>query len=158
MTLFCLEAEFQCVFNFYFSFQEVIFCSSPNLFDHSCGLLFLSHIFNPFLIFLYILNMLILYLGLPWWVSGKESTCQCRRHGFSPWVGRILWRRKWQPTPGFLPGELHGQRSLDSCSPCDHKRLRHNLATKQEQQFYTSDYFTISNIYCSNFDISASYI
>ena len=37
-------------------------------------------------------------------LSGKESACQCRRHGFDPWVGKILWRRKWQPTPVFLPG------------------------------------------------------
>ena len=35
---------------------------------------------------------------LPWWLSGKESTCQYRRHGFDPWVGKILWRRKWPPT------------------------------------------------------------
>ena len=34
------------------------------------------------------------------------------RHGFDPWVGKIPWRRKWQPTPVFLPGESHGQRSL----------------------------------------------
>ena len=39
-----------------------------------------------------------------------------RRCGFSPWVQKILWRRKWQPTPGFLPGESHGQRSLAGCS------------------------------------------
>ena len=41
---------------------------------------------------------------LPRWLSGKESACQCRRHGFDPWVRKILWRRKWQPTPVFLPG------------------------------------------------------
>ena len=35
-----------------------------------------------------------------------------RRHGFNPWVGKLSWRRKWQPTPVFLPGESHGQRSL----------------------------------------------
>ena len=34
------------------------------------------------------------------------------RHRFNPWVGKIPWRRKWQPTPLFLPGEFHGQRSL----------------------------------------------
>ena len=54
-------------------------------------------------------------LGLPGWLRGKESTCQCSRHqthGFDPWVGKIPWRRKWQPTPVFLPGEPHGQRSL----------------------------------------------
>ena len=41
-----------------------------------------------------------------------ESTYQCKRHGFDPWVGRIPWRRKWQPIPILLPGESHGQRSL----------------------------------------------
>ena len=52
--------------------------------------------------------------------SGKESTCQCRSHGrgrFSPWVGKIPWRRAWQPTPVFLPGEFHGQRGLVGYSP-----------------------------------------
>ena len=44
--------------------------------------------------------------------SGKESACQCRRHRFHPWVGKILWRRKQQPTPVFLPGQSHRQRSL----------------------------------------------
>ena len=42
-------------------------------------------------------------LGHPKWLSGKESTCQCRTCGFNPWVRKILWRRKWQPTPEFLP-------------------------------------------------------
>ena len=37
---------------------------------------------------------------------------QCRRPGFDPWVGKILWKREWQPTPVFLPGESHGQKSL----------------------------------------------
>ena len=52
--------------------------------------------------------------GLLRWYSGKESTCQCRRHKrhrFSPWVGKIPWRSEWQPTPGFLPGECHGRGS-----------------------------------------------
>ena len=47
---------------------------------------------------------------LPGVTSGKGPTCQCRRHG--PWVGKMPWRRAWQPTPVFLPGEAHGQRSL----------------------------------------------
>ena len=38
------------------------------------------------------------------WLRGKESPCQWRRHRFSPWVGKIPWRRKWQPTQVFLPG------------------------------------------------------
>ena len=59
----------------------------------------------------------IIFPGLPWWLSGKESTCQFRRCGFDPWVGKIPWRRKWQPTPVFLPGKSHGQRSLVGYSP-----------------------------------------
>ena len=46
--------------------------------------------------------------GFPRWLSGKESTCQCkrcRRYGFDPWIRKIPWRRKWQPTPVFLPGK-----------------------------------------------------
>ena len=49
--------------------------------------------------------------------SGKESAPQYRRHerlGFDSWVGKIPWGRKWQPTPVFLPGKSHGQRSLVS--------------------------------------------
>jgi len=44
-----------------------------------------------------------------------------KRLGFSPWVRKIPWRRTWQPTPVFLPGESHGQRSLAGCSPWCHK-------------------------------------
>ena len=68
--------------------------------------------------------------GFPWWLSGKESPCQCRRCWFDPWVGKIPWRRKWQPTPVFLPGESHGQRSLERCSPGGHKGVGNNWGTK----------------------------
>ena len=49
--------------------------------------------------------------GLPRWFSGKESAGQCRCQ-FDLWVRKISWRRKWQPTPVFLPGKSHGQSSL----------------------------------------------
>ena len=55
--------------------------------------------------------------GLP---SGKESTSQCRmrkRYRFHPWVRKIPWWRKWQPTLVFLLGKFHGQRSLAGYSP-----------------------------------------
>ena len=55
---------------------------------------------------------------------GKEYTYQYRRHKkhvFDPWVGKILWRRAWQPTLALLPGESHGQRSLVGYSPWRHK-------------------------------------
>ena len=45
------------------------------------------------------------------------TTGQYRRHGFDPWVGKIPWRKKWHPTPGFLPRKFHGQRSLEGYSP-----------------------------------------
>ena len=64
--------------------------------------------------------------GLPWQLNGKEPACQCRRcqrHRFDPWIGKIPWRRKWQPTPGFLPGESHGQRRLMGYSPWGCKEL-----------------------------------
>ena len=51
-------------------------------------------------------------LGFPGDANGKEPACQCgrcKRHKFDPWVGKISWRRAWQPTPVFLPGEFHGR-------------------------------------------------
>ena len=54
----------------------------------------------------------------------------CRRHGFCLWVGKISWRRKWQPTPVFLPGKSHGQRSLAGMWAWGHKRLGHDLVTE----------------------------
>ena len=58
------------------------------------------------------------------WLSCKESTCQCGRHRrlrFDPWVRKVPWRGKWQPTPVFLPGKSHGQGSLVGYSPWGHK-------------------------------------
>ena len=63
------------------------------------------------------------------WLHAKESACQCRRCRLDPWVGKIPWRRKWLPTPVFLPGESHGQRGLEGYSPWGHKRVKHNLMT-----------------------------
>ena len=59
---------------------------------------------------------------LPRWFSGKHA-CQCRRRGFHSWVRKIPWRRKRQPTPGFLPGKFHGQRSLVGYSLLGWKEL-----------------------------------
>ena len=63
------------------------------------------------------LEEIYLEVGLPQWLSGEKSTCQCRRNRFNPWVRKIPWRRVWQPTPVFLPGESHGQRSLEGYGP-----------------------------------------
>ena len=51
---------------------------------------------------------------LPRWYSGEESVCQCRRCGFDPWIRKLPWSRKWQPTPVFLPGTSHGQSLVGS--------------------------------------------
>ena len=67
--------------------------------------------------------------GLCWWFSGKESACQCRTYRFDLWVGKIPWRRKWQPTPVFLPGKPHQQRSLVDYSSRGCKRVRLDMAT-----------------------------
>ena len=56
-----------------------------------------------------------LVMGFPGGASGKEPSCQGRRGkrcGFDPWFEKIPWKRAWQPTPEFLPGESHGERSL----------------------------------------------
>ena len=52
-------------------------------------------------------------MWLPWWLNSKEYSCQCRRHRRLRFVlgWKISWRRKWQPTPVFMPGEFHGQRA-----------------------------------------------
>ena len=59
-------------------------------------------------------------MGFPGNTTGKEPTSQCRRHSrcvFDLLVWKIPWRRKWQPTPVFLPGESHEQRSLRDYGP-----------------------------------------
>ena len=98
--------------------------SIPNI-NHSP----LSSGFGPLLhihVFLYLkkiksvyfkINMHITLGGPPSWHSGKESTCQCREHAFNPWVGKVPWRREWPPTPVFVLGESHGQRSQSGYSP-----------------------------------------
>ena len=64
------------------------------------------------------------YISFPGGSVGKETICQCRRHkrhGFNPWVRKIAWRRKWQPSLVYLPGKF--QISLAGYSPCGHKEL-----------------------------------
>ena len=66
------------------------------------------------------------HVCFPGGASDKESACQCRRHQrcqFDSWVGKNLWKRKWQPTPVFLPGKFHGQGSLASYSSYSSKEL-----------------------------------
>ena len=55
--------------------------------------------------------------GFPGASDGKSICLQCGRPRFDPWVRKIPWRRKWQPTPVFLPGEFHGWRNPVGYSP-----------------------------------------
>ena len=92
------------------------------------GLLYLGVLGKASLLFWPFYPHLHMHVGFPGGTSGKEPACQCRRHetpGFNLWVGKIPWRRKWQPTSGFLPGRSHGQRSLTGYSPGGCKRARH---------------------------------
>ena len=66
---------------------------------------------------------------------------QGKRHGINLWVRKILWERKWQSTPVFLPRKCHGQRSLEGCSPWGHKRVGRVLATEQQQNIFETNAF-----------------
>ena len=68
------------------------------------------------------------------WISCNTGVA--RDVGLIPGLGRFPWRRKWQPTPGFLPGKAHGQRSLVGYGPWCCKRIGHDLVTKQQQTFW----------------------
>ena len=58
-----------------------------------------------------------IFSGIPLWLRGWRLCLQCRRPEFDPWVRKIPWRRKWHPTPVFLPGKSHEWRSLAGYSP-----------------------------------------
>jgi len=84
--------------------------------------------------------------GIIVWLSGKESTCQCRRCRLNPWVRMIPWRGKWQPPPVFLPGKSHGQQSLVGysswiCQELDTTEHTHTHAIldlqPEEEKYYT---------------------
>ena len=88
---------------------------------------------RPLLIF-YFIGSSVYMLGFPGGTSGKETACQCRRCkrcSFNPWVGKMPWKRAWQPTPVFLPGGSHGQRNLAHYSPWGRKELDMTEATEQ---------------------------
>ena len=83
--------------------------------------------------------------SFPGGARGKEPTCQCRRQKrqkFKPWVGKIPWRREWKPTPVFLPGEFHGQRSLVGYSPWGRKES--NTTEQLAQKLLTLEQMQIS--------------
>ena len=84
------------------------------------------------------INQTLAFIGLPWWFSGKESPCKCRRPWFNPWVGNISWGMAWQSTPLLLPGESHGQMSLAGYSPWGCKRVRPTQQLNINKNNYSS--------------------
>ena len=70
---------------------------------------------------------------------------------FNPWVRKIPWRRKWQPTPVFLPGESHGQRSLAGYSPqsCNELDMIERLTTVLDG--FTTEIFCRWQLVCAHF-------
>ena len=87
--------------------------------------------------------------GLPGGASSKESACKCRRHrrrGFHPWVGKVPWSKKWQPTPVFLLEKFHGQRSLEDCSPWGCKELDTTERTYTQTHTYTEKHVYLEDI------------
>ena len=74
--------------------------------------------------------------GFPPGASGREPACHCRRYkrrGFDPWVGKMFWRRKWQPTPVFLPGKIPWTEELGRLQSMGSPRVGHDRMTEHER-------------------------
>ena len=95
----------------------------------------------------------LLPLGFPWCLSGKEFICQCKRHRrrrFNPWIGKIPWRREWQPTL-VLPGKFHGQRSLVGYSPWK-QRVGYDWMIEHTHAIWESMFMCMyAHIFCFKF-------
>ena len=101
-------------------------------------------------------NQILTKCSAIFWASlvtlpGKNLPAMVGDLGLIPWVRKIPWRRKWQPTPIILPGESHGQRNLVGYNPSGRERVKHDLATKQQQprENHNSKRYMHSNVYCS---------
>ena len=103
---------------------------------------------NNFLVNLFIWQIAV-NRGLLWWLSGKESACQCRRHRFDLWVRKIPWRGKWQTTPVFLPGKSHGRRNLVVHGVAKQLEMTlqpNNNSNKYLLSSYVSTWHVVSNV------------
>ena len=93
----------------------------------------------------------IMYWGFPGGSVVKESTCQCRRHSFSPLVGMIPWRMKWHPAPVFLPENPMDRGAwLAGYSPWGHKELDMTWQLSMHESCIenTYSYFRICQVLC----------
>ena len=69
---------------------------------------------------------LCLEYGLPWWLRWQRTRLPCGRSGFDPWVGKIPWRRAWQPNPIFFPGQSPWTEEPGRLQSMGSQRVRHN--------------------------------
>ena len=103
-----------CSFYFNFTIKYISTCSPELLLLCFCGLHSIHFLFKK-------IFALSTFHLLPYSMNFGASLVAPRLKGLpglDPWVGKIPWRKKWQPTPVFLPGESHGRRSLVGYSPC----------------------------------------
>ena len=101
------------------------------------------------------------YSGFLGRASGKEPSCQCRickRPWFNPWVGKIPWRRKWQPTPVLLLGESHGGRSLVGYSPWGRKESGTTEWLHFTRELYQRNLFTELYIFQKMIFLNSKYL
>ena len=92
-----------------------------------------------------VLRRIHLFWGFPGGSDGKASET-CNAGGFNPWVGKIPWRRKLQPTPVILPGKFHGLRSLVGYSPWGHKESE---TTEQLHSHSQYTYLLLQSVWIS---------
>ena len=89
---------------------------------------------SSFLLFFAILLPLVFPSWLSWW----RICLQCGRPGLDPWVGKIPWRRRWRPTPVFLPGESPWTEEPGGLQSMELQRVRHDWATKHSTTIVAS--------------------
>ena len=93
--------------------------------------------------FWFLVTVFSIGLGLPRWLRQERICLQCGRPEFDPWIGKISWRRTWQPTPIFLPGESHEQRILAGYGPWGCRESHKDTHNMQE---YTHTHTHIHNM------------
>jgi len=113
-------------------FKVVSWCP---IYFHFCYHCHLTSCPNHFIFNLYISE-------LPWWLRRLTVCLQCGRPRFNPWIWKISWRRKWQPTPVFLPGKSHGQKSL----------VGHNWATSLTLISGPYSYVYLTTVFLENLE------
>ena len=86
-------------------------------------------------------------VGFHWWLSGKESACNAEDLDLIPGSGRFPWRKAWQPTPIFLPGDFCRQRSLAGYRPWGHKDKLKRLGAHACKEICTSAKLTSSELW-----------